>query len=87
MQSLGVTSIDDKLRGTRLRWFGHVQLRPIMALVRKSFFMQFDGLSKKRSGPERTWMEVNSIRQFGLGWTELVKQIHAADPNIVGIRV
>ena len=41
-ENLGVAlaSIGDKIRETRLRWFGHVERRLAMALVRKSFSMQ-----------------------------------------------
>ena len=38
-----LVSIGDKKRKTHLRWFGHVQSKPTMVLVRKSFFMQVDG--------------------------------------------
>ena len=36
-EHLGVTSIGDKLREIRLRRFGHVQHRPSIAMLRKSF--------------------------------------------------
>ena len=47
---LGVASIGDKIRATRLRWFGHVQHRPIMAPVRKILAMQVDGPPRGRVG-------------------------------------
>ena len=33
---LGVASIRDKIRKTRLRWFGHVQHKPTTALVKEN---------------------------------------------------
>ena len=33
-----IASRDDELKEISLRWFGHVQCRPTMALVRKSLF-------------------------------------------------
>ena len=40
---LEVATIGDKIRETRLRWFGNVQCRPVTAPVRKSFAMKADG--------------------------------------------
>ena len=54
---LGVAIIGDKIRETRLRWFGHVQCRP----ARKSLAMKVDGLPRGRGKPKRTWMEVVKI--------------------------
>ena len=44
-----------------LRWFGHVQRRPAMAVVRKIDSMQVDGLPSGRGRPERMWMDVVTI--------------------------
>ena len=33
---VGVAPIEDKMRENRLRWFGHIQRKPLDALVRKS---------------------------------------------------
>jgi len=32
---LGVTSIEDKIRDARLRWFGHIRMRSVDAPVRR----------------------------------------------------
>ncbi|PKA57507.1 ataxia telangiectasia mutated family protein [Apostasia shenzhenica] len=34
-QKVGVALIEDNLRESRLRWFGHIDRRAIVALVRK----------------------------------------------------
>ena len=58
---LGLASIDDKLRGIRLKWFGHVQHRRTALLGRKSFSLQVDATSRKRGSMERTCIEVVRI--------------------------
>lgn len=60
-QHLGVGSVVDKLRETRVRWFGHVKCRLAMTLLKKGFSMQVDGLRRKMGRPKRTWMEVGRI--------------------------
>ena len=39
-EQLGVTTIGDKIRETRFRWFGHIQCRLATTLVRKSLAMK-----------------------------------------------
>ena len=58
MEHLGVTSIEEKLRETCLRWFKHVQHMLATAPLGKSFSLQVDGQPRKRGLPNRTWMEV-----------------------------
>ena len=60
-ENLGVTSIEDKIRETLLRWFGHIQHRPTTALVMKSSTMQVDGPLRGKGRPKWTWMEVVKI--------------------------
>ena len=57
-EHLGVTTIGDKIRETRLRWFGHIQRMPVTASVRKSLVMKVDGPPRRRGRPKRMWMEV-----------------------------
>ena len=59
-EHLGATSMEDKIRETRLRWFGNLQCRPAMP-IRKSLAMQVDGPPRERGRPRRTWMEVVNI--------------------------
>jgi len=54
-----VTLIDDKMRESCLRWFGHVQRRVINASVRQSEMIQVEGTKKKGRGrPIITLVEV-----------------------------
>ncbi|PKA66721.1 ataxia telangiectasia mutated family protein [Apostasia shenzhenica] len=41
LKKASVTPIEDKLRESRLRWFGHLNHRPIEALVRKIELLDF----------------------------------------------
>nr|XP_009624733.1 uncharacterized protein LOC104115746 [Nicotiana tomentosiformis] len=56
---VGVASMEDKLRESRLRWFGHVKRRDIDAPVRKCERLTMAGLRKGRGRPKRYWGEVN----------------------------
>jgi hypothetical protein len=94
-EHLGVAPIGDKIRETRLRWFGHVERRPVMAPVRKSLDIQVEGPSRGRGRPKKTWMEVinSDLKKLHLSKdlaqnrTEWRNRIHVADPNMVGIRL
>ena len=61
-EHLGVAIIGDKIRETCLKWFGHVQRKPITASVRKSLAMKIDGPPRGRGRPKRTRMEVEKNR-------------------------
>ena len=41
-----MTSIDEKIRESRSRWFGHVQRRAINVPMRKSELIQVGGMKK-----------------------------------------
>ena len=56
--SLRVAPIGDRMRESRLRWFGHVQRRPMIALVRQSETIQVEGATRTRGRPKLTWVEV-----------------------------
>ncbi|XP_070056715.1 uncharacterized protein [Nicotiana tomentosiformis] len=58
---VGVASVEDKLRESRLRWFGHVKRRDIDAPVRRCERLSMAGLRKGRGRPKKYWGEV--IRQ------------------------
>ena len=55
-EHLGIASISDKIRETRLRWFRHVQCKLATAPVRKSFTMQADA------------HQGEGVGQRGCGW-------------------
>nr|XP_016452019.1 PREDICTED: uncharacterized protein LOC107776619 [Nicotiana tabacum] len=54
---VGVTSVGDKLRESRLRWFGHVKRRDIDAPVRRYERLSMAGLRKGRDRPKKYWGE------------------------------
>ena len=56
-----IVPIDEKIRESRLGWFGHVQRRATNALIRKSELIQVAGIKKKkkcRRRPKITLVEV-----------------------------
>ena len=58
---VGVASIVDKLRESRLRWFGHIRRRPISEPVRRCENLELGAICRGRGRPKKSWMEV--IRQ------------------------
>ncbi|KAG5625880.1 hypothetical protein H5410_011098 [Solanum commersonii] len=60
-EKVGVTSVVDKLREARLRWFGHVRRRCADAPVRRCEGMAIEGTRSGRGRPKKFWGEV--IRQ------------------------
>ena len=57
-EKIGVAPIEEKMTEGRLRWFGHVQRRPIEALVRKVDQMVFNPIRRGRGRPKRTLGEI-----------------------------
>ena len=58
---LGVASIGDKMRESRLRWFGHVQRRQLTEPVRRCEVLPLGVFRRGRGRPKKSWKEV--IRQ------------------------
>ncbi|PKA63692.1 hypothetical protein AXF42_Ash016976 [Apostasia shenzhenica] len=56
-KKVGVASIEDKLRESRLRWFGHLNRMPIEAPVRKIELLDFAYVQRGRGRPKKTWQE------------------------------
>ena len=54
-KTVGVTHIEDKLRKNRLKWYDHVQRKPIHAPVRKSDRIVVPEDVKGRCRPRLTW--------------------------------
>ncbi|XP_065867476.1 uncharacterized protein [Euphorbia lathyris] len=55
---VGVTSIENKMRENRLRWFGHVRRRALDAPVRRTEEWQRDVVVRGRGRPKQTWRRV-----------------------------
>ena len=55
---IGVAPIEAKMVETRLRWFGHVQRRPVEAPVRRVDCMSFSPVRRGRGRPKRTLGEL-----------------------------
>ena len=53
---LGVTTISEKMRENRLRWFGHMQRKTFTAPVRRVESIIIEG-KRSRGRPSRTWDE------------------------------
>ncbi|KAF3637904.1 hypothetical protein FXO37_24656 [Capsicum annuum] len=53
-----VTSVEDKVREERLRWFGHVMRRGMDAPVRRCERLALDGFRRSRDRPKKYWREV-----------------------------
>ena len=77
-----------------MRWFGHVQRRPMTAPVRESFAMQV-GPPRGRDRSKKTLMDVvkidlkncNLFEDLVYDRSEWRNIIHVADPNIVQARL
>jgi len=59
----GATSIDDKIRETRLRWFNHIRRRNMDALVRRCEKIDRPNHIRSRDKPKKSWNEV-TIHDF-----------------------
>ncbi|XP_070029620.1 uncharacterized protein LOC142170215 [Nicotiana tabacum] len=55
---IGVASVEDKLRKSRLRWFRNVMRKDIDAPVRRCEILSIVGLRKGRGMPNKYWGEV-----------------------------
>ena len=53
-ERVGVVPIEEKLTEHRLRWFGHVQRRPLEAPVRSGVLKRVDKLKRGRGRPKLT---------------------------------
>ena len=88
-ETVGVAHIEDKLRENRLRWFSHVQRRPVDAPVRKSDKIVVPGMVRGRGRPRLTWEYVvqqdmniyNLNEHIALNRADWRKRVHTADPN------
>ena len=91
---IGVATIGDKIRDTRLRGLGHVQRRFGTVPVQKSLTIKVDGPQRAGVGQKRMWMEVvkigmkcNLSEDLAEDRSEWRNRICGADPDIVGTRL
>ena len=54
---LGVAPIEEKLVQHRLRWFGHVQMRPSEVPVRCGVLSRYINVRRGKGRPKLTWEE------------------------------
>jgi len=74
-----------------LRWFGHVEHRPVNASIRESDRIIINEAMRDRGRLRRTWMEAIKnmfmlcvSKEMALNRPELKKKIHVADPKNLG---
>jgi hypothetical protein len=56
-ERLGVTPVEEKPMQHRLRWFGHIQRRPVEAPVRSGVIRRSDNEKRGRGRPNLTYEE------------------------------
>ena len=86
---VGVAPIIEKLVETRLRWFGHVQRRPLEAPVRRVDQMEDNSITRGRGRPKKTIEETiksdliinNLTLEMSKNRTCWRRLIHIADPT------
>ncbi|KAJ7946136.1 Retrovirus-related Pol polyprotein LINE-1 [Quillaja saponaria] len=84
-----VAPIEKKMRENRLRWFGHIQRRPMDTVVKQGDMVQVPGVRRGKGRPKLTWGAVIEKDMAVLGINENLvldrcewrKRIHIADPN------
>ena len=57
-ERVGVAPLEDKMRESRLRWFGHVKRRCANALVRRCEKISLSHYRRGRGRPKISWNEV-----------------------------
>ncbi|KAF3674589.1 putative peptidyl-prolyl cis-trans isomerase FKBP17-1, chloroplastic-like [Capsicum annuum] len=57
-ETVGVVSVEEKMREVRLRWFGHVMRRGTDVPVRRCERLVLDGFKRGRGKPKKYWKEV-----------------------------
>ena len=67
-EKIGVASIEDKIRETCLRWFGHITRRSLDAPVRRCDEFDHPDYKRSRGKPKKSWGEVirHNLKTLGL---------------------
>ena len=73
-KKVGVAPIEDKMRETRLRWFGHIMRRCINALVRRCEMITLMQYRRGRGRPKISRKEVIRWDLKYMGLTEDIAQ-------------
>jgi len=73
LERVGVAPIVEKLEENRLRWFGHVERRPVDVVVRRVYHMKKSQVKRGRGRPKKTIRE--TIRKD--------LEVNELDPNMV----
>ena len=65
---IGVTSIKDKIREARLRWFGHIRRRSRDGPLRRCETIECPDYRRSRGRPKKSWSEVvrHDLKTLGL---------------------
>ncbi|KAF3670574.1 hypothetical protein FXO37_08474 [Capsicum annuum] len=71
-EKLRVTSVEDKMRKVRLRWFGHMMRRGMDTPVRRCERLAMDGLRWGRGRPKKYWREVT---RNDMEWLQLTEDM------------
>ena len=88
-EQVGVACIEEKMVESRLRWFGHVQRRPLNTPVRKVDQIIWSPVNRGRERPKRTLNEVikrdllinNIFSDMIFDRAQWRRAIHVADPT------
>ena len=56
LRKLEAALVEDNIRENHLRWFGHVEQRPIRAPLKRNRYMVVRGLFWIRGTPSLTWI-------------------------------
>jgi hypothetical protein len=87
-ERLGVAAVEEKLVQHRLRWFGHMQRRPVEAPIRNEVIRRIGNKKRGRGRPNLTWEESVKrdlkdwciTKELALDRREWKLAIHVAEP-------
>ncbi|KAI0501450.1 hypothetical protein KFK09_016395 [Dendrobium nobile] len=90
LEKVRVALVEDKIRESRLRWFGHIKQWPSDDLFRKVVMLDLTYVKKGRGKPKKIWLENirNDISLLDLDENltfnriQWRKKIHVADPMV-----